>query len=699
MNEARKQKYLNKDGFDETNPTSNGIIGATGDGIYGVNSMPPQTNGVGFGVDANGTYNVDINGNKTYDTQPNQSMYSGGNFNWSTAPKFNGMDVNQKLSSWGNPNQYTSFSGMGGGKESDHGMNITDQTIGQNYNNRIDGQVGGLNIPRSPQGGGSNLDKLLTTSGLGILTGKDGGTFSSVLNGFGGLLGGSGSNPYQPSNSLNNQAQSIEGQNNASANDLSRYLGDEYNRGRWIHQDYVDRGIDDPVISMLRYDTKIAPLVQRAREDRLKDLFMRSNNRNLSDEERMEAKLQLAGELQDPEFIDKMEYNNWKRQKEMDEWDLDRISKGIRNKAAQETLENNRILSDLASAFPDGQIYKVNMGSGYADEGLKNTNPELVQGLDILNTFVRNRFGKDLTVTGGARTKEHNASVNGDPNSHHLYGEAVDLVDSGLTPEQQEEVVKFAKAIGFTAAKYHDAGSGMHLHVALDKSSHLKGINIGKGKTLTVGQMLGQTTTKNKTNPKSKEQGATYDAQRLADLVNDTFTNGKTSGTNEEHNAIAKEMKMIIPALRPESPADAAEKLYEYYQNNGDKGWSLNSEAFSDIVGRAVYSYFNDLVADEDKGKIPTVQQLSKHVYTKYDPQVQKMLAEYEEMKKKNGGVVPSFEQVMENSLKGKSGIKTAAEENGYKGGGSFGYNSGMEDPWRLLQEKRNLGSVYDTGG
>ena len=158
-------------------------------------------------------------------------------------------------------------------------------------------------------------------------------------------------------------------------------------------------------------------------------------------------------------------------------------------------------------------------------------------------------------------------------------------------------------------------------------------------------------------------------------------------------------MKMIIPALRPESPADAAEKLYEYYQNNGDKGWSLNSEAFSDIVGRAVYSYFNDLVADEDKGKIPTVEQLSKHVYRKYDPQVQKMLAEYEEMKKKNGGVIPPFEQVMENSLKGKSGIKTAAEENGYKGGGSFGYNSGMEDPWRLLQEKRNLGSVYDTGG
>lgn len=62
MQNARKNKqdqaeYKNSMGGDN-NPYPNGSIGATGEGIYGVNSMPPQSTGGGIGVDANGVYGV-----------------------------------------------------------------------------------------------------------------------------------------------------------------------------------------------------------------------------------------------------------------------------------------------------------------------------------------------------------------------------------------------------------------------------------------------------------------------------------------------------------------------------------------------------------------------------------------------------------------------------------------------------------------
>ena len=63
MQNARKNKrdqaeYKNGMGNGGGNQYPNGSIGATGDGVYGVNSMPPQLNGGGIGVDANGVYGV-----------------------------------------------------------------------------------------------------------------------------------------------------------------------------------------------------------------------------------------------------------------------------------------------------------------------------------------------------------------------------------------------------------------------------------------------------------------------------------------------------------------------------------------------------------------------------------------------------------------------------------------------------------------
>ena len=269
MQNARKNKqdqaeYKNSMGNGGGNQYPNGSIGATGDGVYGVNSMPPQPSGGGIGVDANGMYGV-----SGATPQPNQFNFGGGNgFDWGKAsPMPNGNSV---MDAWGN--QGSMFSGMGNGEEKpDNTMNITSQTIGNNYNGRIDGQVGGLGIPQTPQG--------------------DGG-FNSVFN-------GKDLNPFQPSISSSDVAQGIGGQN-VSANDLSKYLGNEYNRATWIQQDMANNGVTNPLISMLRYDTKVAPLINAAKEEELRNAFFTLNNPNASEQDKMNAMALIEFRKGDP---------------------------------------------------------------------------------------------------------------------------------------------------------------------------------------------------------------------------------------------------------------------------------------------------------------------------------------------------------------------------------------------------------------
>ena len=96
------------------------------------------------------------------------------------------------------------------------------------------------------------------------------------------------------------------------------------------------------------------------------------------------------------------------------------------------------------------------------DVGLARTNPALVKIVQEMNDELAAQ-GYTLTVTGGARSEEHNAEVNGNPNSKHLTGNAVDMyadVPDGLLEEMAER----------HGASYlwHDAGTGMHFHMQLD---------------------------------------------------------------------------------------------------------------------------------------------------------------------------------------------------------------------------------------
>jgi hypothetical protein len=75
--------------------------------------------------------------------------------------------------------------------------------------------------------------------------------------------------------------------------------------------------------------------------------------------------------------------------------------------------------------------------------------------------YIVNNFG--MSLSSGYRDPAHNAAVNGVPNSYHLTGRALDF--SG-TSAQMNAAAAWARQHGATEVLIHNAGSGMHLHVA-----------------------------------------------------------------------------------------------------------------------------------------------------------------------------------------------------------------------------------------
>lgn len=152
------------------------------------------------------------------------------------------------------------------------------------------------------------------TNNLGVMPQQSSGGngFSSIF-GSNDFNGGSLVNPPIPSTSSSSDslAQRVEGQNNVSARDLSRYLSNDYNMANWMQAD-AERGVDNPYISALRYGAKIAPLVQAAREDDMRNAFMTYNNRNATPEQRADAIAKLSYYTKQPDLAERIQraYDN-----------------------------------------------------------------------------------------------------------------------------------------------------------------------------------------------------------------------------------------------------------------------------------------------------------------------------------------------------------------------------------------------------
>jgi len=80
----------------------------------------------------------------------------------------------------------------------------------------------------------------------------------------------------------------------------------------------------------------------------------------------------------------------------------------------------------------------------HVDSGVK---PQVVQGLTGISIAV----GYQLEITSGYRSPEYNARVGGARNSQHVQGNAVDVVQRGLSIAQRQQFIQAAIDNGFTA--------------------------------------------------------------------------------------------------------------------------------------------------------------------------------------------------------------------------------------------------------
>ena len=104
-----------------------------------------------------------------------------------------------------------------------------------------------------------------------------------------------------------------------------------------------------------------------------------------------------------------------------------------------------------ASAFTDTPSPQPSNENGeyitwlpHVDSGV---DPRVVAGLEQISQEV----GYQLQITSGYRSPEYNRSVGGARNSQHVQGNAVDVVQTGLTIAQRQAFISAAVDAGFTA--------------------------------------------------------------------------------------------------------------------------------------------------------------------------------------------------------------------------------------------------------
>lgn len=84
---------------------------------------------------------------------------------------------------------------------------------------------------------------------------------------------------------------------------------------------------------------------------------------------------------------------------------------------------------------------------------------KLVNELERKATLLERVLGRELNVTSGYRDSKKNASVNGDTNSYHMYGKAIDIRLDTFNGMNYDQIVDLLANVGFTGIGLYDWGA------------------------------------------------------------------------------------------------------------------------------------------------------------------------------------------------------------------------------------------------
>ena len=211
------------------------------------------------------------------------------------------------------------------GTPEDNTMNIRDQVIGQNYNQRIGSQYGasnvggaeGMNVPRTPQNGFAQ----------GFANAEKNPTLSNSYKDFW------GNNPNPSSPAVDNQtvqttdgAQSVpQSKYQELVNRLasSKYLNDGFDFDSWAQRARED-GITGGALQNVMYNQRIRPLIEQAREDRLRESFRIANDESLDQKTRLDAIADLAYSIKNPDIAHDTLYKREVEDRQRQQWEYEK---------------------------------------------------------------------------------------------------------------------------------------------------------------------------------------------------------------------------------------------------------------------------------------------------------------------------------------------------------------------------------------
>ena len=121
-------------------------------------------------------------------------------------------------------------------------------------------------------------------------------------------------------------------------------------------------------------------------------------------------------------------------------------------------------MTEERAAVTQGLQYDIPISEGDSPD-MGNLKPELQNALPHVGGLLK-QFGLEegALITSGYRSPEHNANVGGAENSYHTHGDAIDIYIPAGKESQRIELEEAYKSY-FSEVLYHDAGTGLHLHL------------------------------------------------------------------------------------------------------------------------------------------------------------------------------------------------------------------------------------------
>ena len=334
------------------------------------------------------------------------------------------------------------------------------------------------------------------------------------------------------------------------------YLDDKYGMAQWLAADR-ERGVDNPLISMMRYSMFIEPLRQAAKEDELRKAFYTLNSPNASDQDRMNAMSMIEYSKGNP-FMDE------DRQMRMQDLQSRIVDRNFRN------------LGDYAGMNLEGKSWVRN------NDGvdLSNAQPHTIAGLNHISDIFKQMTGKQLIVTSG-----NDGDMHAGGEFSHGNGWKVDVSGNGLEdPEVRHAFIQQCQNLGIDVLDEYENPSpnstGGHLDLSF---SGYRG-NV-KGQRRYSSRQYPQKTTP-------------YGDTKLKEMTEKEFGGIKTAVTKLNEDNSPESAQALIDGLKNEygrilytqkTPENAINKLYDDLVGGRFGKLNQNEDQIKNIVA-SVYA-------------------------------------------------------------------------------------------------------------